>query len=36
MISEQKKEFRRKMKQKREELKNIMLKRRIDPIYEPI
>lgn len=35
IITEQKKEFRRKMKQKRDELKNLIFKKRVDPIYEP-
>lgn len=35
MIQEQKKEFRRKMKQKRMELKEMLLRRKIDPIYDP-
>ena len=35
MITEQKKEFRRKMKQKRLELKQMMVHRKVDPIYKP-
>lgn len=34
MISEQKKEFRRKMRQKRMELKDMLMKKKIDPIYD--
>ena len=35
MITEQKKEFKRQMRLKRLELKQMMLKRRVDPILEP-